>query len=190
MVEGLMRALVSLLVIISFAVAGCNAGESVMGGARQFGSGLGAAATAPLDDLNLRRQLIPTVLLQAEANPYDLRNLNHCATIGAEIARLDEALGPDTDEPPSPDGAFLSERAADAASSAALNAIRDATTDFIPGRSWIRRLSGAEQHSRHVQSAIQAGRMRRAFLKGTGMQRNCAPPAAPGWFRPRGGSQR
>jgi hypothetical protein len=70
------------------------------------------------------------------------------------------------------------------------DAIRDATTDFIPGRGWIRRLSGAEQHSRHVQSAIQAGRMRRAFLKGTGMQRNCAPPAAPGWFRPRGHSQR
>ena len=115
----------------------------------------------------------------------DLRNLNQCATIGAEIARLNEALGPDTDEPPSPDGSFLSERAADAASAAALDAIRDAATDFIPGRSWIRQLSGAEQHSRHVQSAIQAGRIRRAFLKGTGMQRNCAPPAAPGWFRPR-----
>ena len=67
---------------------------------------------------------------------------------------------------------------------AALNAIRDTTTDFIPGRNWIRRLSGAEQHSKHVQSAIQSGRMRRAFLKGMGMQRNCAPPAAASWFRP------
>ncbi len=166
-------------------LAACNAGRSAMDGARQFGAGVGAAATAPLDDLNLRREAIPTVLLQAEANPYDLRNLNQCATIGAEITRLNEALGPDTDEPPSPDGSFLSERAADAASAAALDAIRDAATDFIPGRSWIRQLSGAEQHSRHVQSAIQAGRIRRAFLKGTGMQRNCAPPAAPGWFRPR-----
>jgi hypothetical protein len=161
-----------------------------MDGAQQFGAGFGAAATAPLDDLNLRREYIPTVLLQAEANPYDLRNLNQCSTTGAEIARLNEALGPDTDEPPSPDGSRISERAADAAAAGALAAIRDATTDFIPGRSWIRRLSGAEQHSRQVQSAIQAGRMRRAFLKGVGMQRNCAPPAAPGWFRPRGGSQR
>jgi hypothetical protein len=79
----------------------------------------------------------------------------------------------------------MSERAADAAAKAALDAIRDTTTDFIPGRSWIRRLSGAEQHSRQVQAAIQAGRMRRAFLKGIGMQANCAPPAAPSWFRPK-----
>jgi hypothetical protein len=156
-----------------------------MQGGRDCGAGLGAAVTAPLADLNLRRERIPTVLLQAEANPYDLRNLNQCATIAAEIARLDEALGPDSDEPPAPDDPYLSERAADAASSAALDAIRDAATDFIPGRSWIRRLSGAEQHSRHVQSAIQSGRMRRAFLKGIGMNRNCAPPAAPAWFRPR-----
>lgn len=163
---------------------------SACAAAQDFGSGVGAAATAPLDDLNLRREYIPTVLLQSEANPYDLRNLNQCSTIGAEVARLNEALGPDTDEPPAPNGSTLTERAGDAASKAALDAIRDATTDFIPGRSWVRRLTGAEQHSRHVQSAIQAGRMRRAFLKGIGMQRNCPPPASPRWFRPRGASQR
>jgi hypothetical protein len=178
-----MRGLV-LITAVSVLLSGCGGAMS------DFGAGVGAAATAPLDDLNLRRQYIPTVLLQAEANPYDLRNLNRCSTIGAEIARLDEALGPDTDEPPAPDGSTLGERAGDAASKAALDAIHDAATDFIPGRSWIRRLSGAEQHSRHVQTAIQAGRMRRAFLKGVGMNRNCAPPAAPAWFRPRGRSQR
>ena len=182
MVQDAMRALI-LIALATLPLAGCGA-------ARDFGAGVGAAATAPLDDFNLRRQYIPTVLLQAEANPYDLRNLTQCSTIGAEITRLNEALGPDTDEPPAPDGSTLGERAGDAASSAALDAIRDTATDFIPGRSWIRRLSGAEQHSRHVQAAIQAGRMRRAFLKGVGMNRNCAPPAAPSWFRPRGGSQR
>lgn len=181
---------VLLPAVLVLALSGCNAGRSAVGGAEQVGAGFAAAASAPLEDFNLRRQTIPTVLLQAEANPYDLRNLNQCTTIGAEVARLDEALGPDTDEPPRQDGSFLSERAADAAAKAALNAIRDTTTDFIPGRSWIRRLSGAEQHSRHVQSAIQSGRMRRAFLKGMGMQRNCAPPAAPSWFRPNGQSQR
>ena len=165
-------------------LAGCNAGRSAVGGAEQVGAGFAAAATAPLEDFNLRRQIIPTVLLQAEANPYDLRNLNRCSTIGAEVARLDEALGSDTDEPPRQDGSYLSERAADAAAKATLDAIRDTATDFIPGRSWIRRLSGADLHSKHVQSAIQAGRIRRAFLKGMGMQRNCTPPAAPSWFRP------
>ncbi len=180
-----MRRVLPVILVSCAVLSGCNAGRSVAEGADQFGRGFGAAATAPLEDLNLRRQYIPTVLLQAEANPYDLRNLTQCRPIAAEIARLDDALGPDLDEPPSPDGRFISERAADAASQAALAAVRDTTTDFIPGRSWVRRLSGAEAHSRHVQSAIQAGRMRRAFLKGVGMQRNCAPPAAPSWFQPR-----
>jgi hypothetical protein len=176
-----------LLLAACLPLSACGA---MSGGVQDFRSGFGAAATAPMDDFNLRRELIPTILLQAEANPYDLRNLDQCSTIGAEIRRLDTALGRDTGEPAPPDGSLMSERAADAASSAALDAIRDTTTDFIPGRSWIRRLTGAERHSRHVQAAIQAGRMRRAFLKGVGMQRNCAPPAAPSWFRPRGRSQR
>lgn len=180
----LFRVILPVAGVTALGLAGCNAGRSAVGGAEQVSAGFAAAASAPLEDFNLRRQMIPTVLLQAEANPYDLRNLNHCTTIGAEVARLDEALGPDTDEPPRQDGSYLSERAADAAAKATLDAIRDTATDFIPGRSWIRRLSGAEQHSKHVQSAIQSGRMRRAFLKGMGMQRNCAPPAAPSWFRP------
>ncbi|NWE51080.1 hypothetical protein [Brevundimonas sp. P7753] len=174
-------------VSLSLVLAGCNAGASARGGVEQVGAGLGDAVTAPLDDLNLRRQEIPTVLLQAESNPYDLRNLNHCRTIAAEIARLDEALGPDTDAPPSQDGSYMSERAADAAAAAALDAVRDTVTDFIPARSWVRRLTGADSHSKHVQSAIQAGLRRRSFLKGVGMQRNCAPPAAPAGFVPRRG---
>ncbi|WP_339915038.1 hypothetical protein [uncultured Brevundimonas sp.] len=175
----------TVIIVLSCLVAGgCNAGHSAMQGAEQFGAGFGEAATAPMDVLNLRPEVIPTVLLQAQANPYDMRNMSRCSTIGTEIVRLDEALGPDMDEPPPVDGRYMSERAADATAEAALGAVRDTATDFIPGRSWIRRLSGAAQHERDVQSAIQAGRMRRAFLKGMGMQRNCAPPAAPSWFQP------
>jgi len=179
-----MRSSTLIIVLSCLAAGGCNAGRSAMGGAEQFGAGLGAAATAPMDDLNLRPAVIPTVLLQAQANPYDMRNMTRCSTIGTEVGRLDDALGPDMDEPPPVDGRYMSERAADATADAALGAVRDTTTDFIPGRSWIRRLSGAAQHERDVQSAIQAGRIRRAFLKGMGMQRNCAPPAAPSWFVP------
>jgi hypothetical protein len=39
------------------------------------------------------------------------------------------------------------------------------------------------QHSRGSEYSIHAGMMRRSFLKGMGMQQNCAPPAAPRWFR-------
>lgn len=182
-----MRSLILPAVAVSLVLSGCNAGASARGGAEQVGAGLGDAVTAPLEDLNLRRDEIPTILLQAEANPYDLRNMNNCRTIGAEIARLDEALGPDTDAPPSQDGSYMSERAADAAAGATLDAVRGTVTVFIPARSWVRRLTGAEAHSKHVQSAIQAGLRRRSFLKGVGMQRNCAPPAAPAGFVPRRG---
>ncbi|WP_309629419.1 hypothetical protein [Brevundimonas sp.] len=164
-------------------LTGCSA-------ARQVGAGFGDAATQPLVDLNVRRDLIPTVLRQAQANPYDRRNLSQCTTIGAEVARLDEALGPDRDEPPAPDSPTLNERAQDALAEAMLDAIRDAATDFIPYRSWIRQLTGAQARSKAVQDAIEAGRLRRAFLKGLGMRADCSPPASPAWFRPTGRSQR
>ncbi|QBX38300.1 hypothetical protein E4M02_09710 [Brevundimonas sp. S30B] len=174
-----------LLIVLS-SLSACSAARSAGDGVRTVATGWDEAASAPLEDLGLRRQAIPMVLLQANAAPYDQRNLHQCSSIAREVERLNEALGPDADEPPAPDGRLLSERASDAASKAALDAIREAATDFIPGRSWIRRLTGAEQHSRQVQEALQAGRLRRAFLKGLGMQRNCAPPAAPSWYRPRG----
>jgi hypothetical protein len=172
-----------LLILSLVALAGCST-------VRQVGDGFGDAALAPLTDLNVRREQIPTVLLQAQANPYDRRNLNQCTTIGAEVARLDTALGPDRDEPPAPDSPTLNEQAQDALAEATLEAIRGATTDFIPYRSWVRQLTGAQARSKAVQDAVEAGRLRRAYLKGLGMRADCAPPASPSWYRPRGRSQR
>ena len=177
----MVRLVASSLVILG--LAGCAA-------AGQVRDGFGDAVTAPLVDLNVRRDQIPTVLLQAQANPYDRRNLGQCTTIGAEVTRLNEALGPDGDEPPAPDSPTLNERAQDALAEAALDAIRDAVTDFIPNRSWVRQLTGAQARSKTVQDAVEAGRLRRAFLKGLGVRANCAPPASPAWFRPTGRSQR
>ena len=54
----------------------------------------------------------------------------------------------------------------------------------MPFHSWVRQLSGAERHRRDVQEAIKAGSQRRGFLKALGMSLNCAPPAAPSWFKP------
>lgn len=154
-------------------LAGCNAGASARGGVDQVGSGLPDALQAPLEDLNLKRDEIPTILLQARANPYDARNMNRCSTIRAEIARLDEVLGPDVDAAASEDGSYISEKAADAAADATLDAVRGTVTDFIPGRSWVRRLSGAHQHSQEVEASIRAGEQRRGFLKGIALQKSC-----------------
>lgn len=170
---------------LALSLGACAAGRSAGEGAQTVREGFGAAATAPLEDLNLRRTEIPMVLLEAQANPYDMRGLNRCPAIAAAVRRLDDALGPDLDEPPPPEGyALRSEQASDIAARATLGAIRDTATDILPMRNWVRRLSGAEQHSEAVRAAVRAGQQRRAFLKGMGMQRNCAPPAAPSWFSP------
>jgi len=150
----------------------------------RFGRGLVDAAAQPLEDLNLRQDPIPAVLGESLANPYSQRGMETCMAIALQVRHLNEALGPDQDEPPPP-RAGLTQQAVEALADAAVDAVRNETTDFIPLRGWVRQLSGAERHSRRVQAAIQAGRARRAFLKGVGMRQNCAPPAAPSWFVPR-----
>ena len=43
----------------------------------------------------------------------------------------------------------------------------------------MRKLDGAERHSKEVAAAIAAGSVRRAFLKGVGQTLGCEAPAAP-----------
>lgn len=144
------------------------------------------AVTAPLDDLNLKHIAIPDVLKRAVAGPYDMEGLKTCEAIAAEVGRLDEALGPDLDEPPAPDTRTRGQKLRKAAGDAAVGAIGDKTRSVLPFRGWIRKLSGAERRDRRVAEAIGAGKIRRGYLKGAGMRMNCAPPAAPSWFVPEG----
>ena len=157
--------------------------ETASKGAEQVSTGLPSALQAPLEDLNLVRQEIPAVLNEAVAAPYSVAGMGRCASIAAEIARLDEALGPDLDAGQGEES--TSDQVAGVAADATLDAVRDTVTDFIPARSWVRRLTGAHQHSQAVQAAVRAGLQRRSFLKGIGQQKNCAPPAAPAGFRRR-----
>ena len=140
-------------------------------GGKTFGEGVGQAATAPLDDLNLRRQEVPEVLITARRAPYATAGLQRCSAVVAQIDALDEALGPDVDQPTPATGT------GDQAANAALDMVRDTATDFIPLRSWVRRLSGAAAHDREVQAAIRAGLVRRGFLKGIAHQRRCTRTA-------------
>jgi hypothetical protein len=136
-------------------------------GGTTFREGVGMAATAPLDDLNLRRQQVPEVLISARRAPYGTVGLGRCRDVIAGIDDLDEALGPDVDQPDPETGT------GDQAANLALDMVRDTATDFIPLRSWVRRLSGAAAHDREVQAAIRAGLVRRGFLKGIALQRQC-----------------
>ena len=59
------------------------------------------------------------------------------------------------------------------AAKSAVAAVKDVTEGWIPMRSWVRYMSGAEAHSSAVQSAIAAGEARRAFLKGIAQSKGC-----------------
>lgn len=142
------------------------------------------AATAPLEDLNLKQKSIPPVLARAVTDPYDLTGLTRCEPIAAEIGRLDAALGPDLDEAPPPDTRSKGKKVADAAYGAGVAGVRDTTRDVLPFRGWIRKLTGAAKHDKAIAKAVQSGSVRRGYLKGVGMRMNCAPPAAPSWFVP------
>lgn len=137
------------------------------------------AVTAPLGDLNLNQAAIPPILLQAETAPYAPLAKLDCPSIAYAVAPLDAVLGADLDTPPSPLNPSLLERGSVLAGDTAISAVRSGTEGLVPFRSWVRKLTGAEAHSKKVRAAIAAGAVRRAYLKGLGQAIGCAPPAAP-----------
>ncbi|CAN5136160.1 hypothetical protein BH11PSE2_BH11PSE2_20120 [soil metagenome] len=142
------------------------------------------AILSPLEDVNLKVTDIPPVLVRAMDNPYDVKGLTRCEPIAAEIGRLDAALGDDLDEPPPP-AKTGAKQATRAVKGAAIGTVRDESRSIIPFRGWVRKLTGAERRQKAVQAAIKAGGVRRGYLKGLGMNMNCAPPAAPSWYVPK-----
>lgn len=153
-------------------------------GSTQTRPNLRDAVTAPLDDLNLKQTDIPDVLTRAVTSPYDMDGMTRCEPIAAEIGRLNAALGRDLDEAPPPDKRTRIQKARQMAGDAAVGAVEKETRSVLPFRGWVRKLSGAERRDKRVAAAINAGKIRRGYLKGAGMRMNCAPPAAPSWFVP------
>lgn len=124
--------------------------------------------TTPISDLNLRKDPIPPVLLEAVEATYESKELTDCAALMREVARLNAVLGPDLDQQEE-------ERRDITAGKVAQRAL----ASFIPFRSVIREISGAADHERDFREAIVAGAVRRGYLKGLGKQRDCAWPARP-----------
>ena len=177
---GLKRALIIGSAAAALLLAGCAGPKPDRGSVRPQGT-LAEAVTTPLADVNLKRVRIPDVLRRAVANPYDPHGTGQCRTIAAEVAQLDDALGPDADEPPAPDTREGLARTAGQAHSVAVVAVREGVSSAVPFRGWVRQISGAARRQKAVQDA---GSIRRGYLKGVGMRLNCAPPAAPSWFKP------
>jgi hypothetical protein len=137
------------------------------------------AVASPLADLNLVRTKIPEVLIEAKKNPYLPPSAMSCAVLSEEVRALDVVLGPDLDAPKPASDPGLIERGTDTVGNAAVDALRGAAEGLVPFRHWVRKLTGAERHSKEVAEAIAAGIVRRSFLKGVGHTLDCQAPAAP-----------
>ncbi|MBI5927008.1 MAG: hypothetical protein HY836_15560 [Aquabacterium sp.] len=135
------------------------------------------AAVTPLNDLNLVRDEIPEVLQNAVKAPYLKPADGSCPMVVTEVHQLDDVLGADLDAPESDEPSLL-DRGTDAAENTAVGALQRTAEGLVPFRSWVRKLSGAERHSRKMAAAISAGSIRRAFLKGVAASQGCVikPP--------------
>jgi hypothetical protein len=125
-------------------------------------------AKTPLADLNLSKDPIPQILLDAENDPYTTAGLRKCGQYAAAIGDLDAVLGADFDV------ATPEQRRLTAGSVA-----QAVVGSLIPFRGVIREVSGAAKHEADFRQAILAGMMRRGFLKGVGLKLGCAYPARP-----------
>jgi hypothetical protein len=171
-------AMTLLAAATAFSLAGCASPDTAKGAAKE-GVQVQKAIEAPLADLNLVQEKIPPVLQAAIKAPYALPAQRACPDLADEVRALDGVLGADLDTPPTVANPGLVERGTNMVGDAANDALRGAAESVIPFRGWVRKLDGAERHSKEVAAAIAAGSVRRAFLKGVGQTLGCQAPAAP-----------
>ena len=175
-----MRRLITIS--LSLIIGGCAIHDSTLlteDAREQRRDHLEGALKAPLHDLNIKKPKIPKVLRLAQKQPYALPEDQSCATLADAVKALDEVLGADLDSPATDTNPGLIVRGVNAIEKESISAIKKTTEGLVPFRNWVRKLSGAERSSRAVVSAISAGTIRRAYLKGIGSAQACKAPAAP-----------
>lgn len=154
--------------------------------------GAWAAVQMPLEDINLKQRPIPEKLQQVVDNPYSMPPQMLCENINKEITELDDLLGPDVCTPQNPSGfpqyqsmppsigictpkdqagVAISRKGEYVEQGAGMArehvvGIVSGKASIIPFRGIVRKISGAEKHSKAMARAYEAGKLRRAFLKG------------------------
>ncbi|NBC88130.1 MAG: hypothetical protein GVX90_01295, partial [Alphaproteobacteria bacterium] len=107
-------------------------------------------ARTPLQDLNLDRDEIPPVLVEAAEDPYAHETMGDCNAIVAEIARIDRVLGHDYDFLGRPEGGLKPGKVA-----------KGLVGSLIPFRGIVREVTGAAGDRRRLVYAITAAMTRR-----------------------------
>ena len=151
-----------------FLVCTCVAAQGAWGQDVAASAKVEQAATTPLTDLNVVKQQIPAVLLQAQKAPYEVSSEAGCEVLAKQLVELESALPPDVDA--------VSEKDKSLAEDAAVAVVQGTVGGIIPFRSWVRKLTGAERRSKAVASAVAAGNARRSFLKGYALSKGCVVP--------------
>jgi len=132
----------------------------------------GGIATQPLRDLNMMPATISEELQSIQDDPYDTRHLDTCAAIARAVTALDAVLPPDVD-------AAVYTGDPRSVGEALMDVGGDMIAGLMPFRGVVRAVSGASIAEARRRYAVNRGEARRSFLKGLGLARGCAPPAAP-----------
>ena len=114
--------------------------------------------------LGLRGAQVPELLKAVAADPYRAPAEPACETIPAELMALQQALGPDADEPRKRRGQVV-------------RLVGGAVRSFVPYRDVVRFLTRADHHDHQLMDATMAGFARRGFLRGLEATLHCAGPA-------------
>lgn len=166
--------------ILPLTVTSCVTHESApVTGPASTSDRIGKAIVSPLNDLNLIQTAIPPVIQEALKDPYQIPAISTCDALAEQIHLLDMALGADLDAMVATEQVTYLDQGGTMVQDEAVGSVERTIQGAIPFRSWIRKFSGAEKHSKELTTAIAAGIVRRAFLKGIGLEHGCEPPAAP-----------
>jgi hypothetical protein len=125
----------------------------------------GDIAIQPVRDVGASKRAIPPVLERASEDPYSTTGVRTCSQISTAMGELGEVLGPDY----VPGHSARENRVgklAEAGGKTVVNAL-------VPFRGLVREVSGAAPAERRYNTALDAGLVRRGFLRGLAVARGC-----------------
>jgi len=128
----------------------------------------GKIASQPARDVGIAKTKIAPILQQAVEEPYRAPQ-KRCRDLLAELAQLNEALGPDFDGNKKGDDRVT--QLAEAGGEMIVGSL-------IPFRGVVREVTGAASADRRKTAAVNAGLARRGFLRGIAEERRCEVPVS------------
>ena len=142
-------------------VSGSQSGRPIVNTVNKAGE----IASQPVRDVGVKKRDIPPVLEKAADDPYATAGVTTCRQIALAMTELNEILGPDYEA-----GSTKKENRAGKLAEAGGKTV---VNTLIPFRGLVREISGAAPAERRYNAALDAGLVRRGFLRGLAVARRC-----------------